>query len=839
MKKFMLLLFCVLASLSCGESSIVFKPTSTCILNKYCFFNAHVQFGLACTNFSSLDQLNSLSCTLSTEFIGQIPEIDLLFADNTILDSNIDTIFQLARVSMISNYTDRFQSITLINIDGIDLKFFEPLKTSRNVSNIFTKSTILRIYNSKFSLLNNKVNVLTSNECNRKTYQAMFSEKGENFLQAFDGLTFKQTKFNDKLCKLMFQNISLDTMELYYKYFRFWPSQEYMKLNSRIVRLSLYKISKLELDASFLDPDVFYRMKSLYIYHGSVFKIQTDLFKAPKFPYLRSIEFDNIINPRGLFHSSGGVAWMKHLNQNVDSIPFNANLSQKLIETYSKVFLTLYFEVIFYDTAGLYSTGFFPHVIYQFPIEDFCLFYDLPVDRLVFFQVSGQGVDLKNFSCTLKWLYRYENLYQLFGLVTPISTYGSPICNFTGLVEMCKIKPAVYKSDPYFDLFYVSQSFKSVKKILFTYIGPIFSAFGFVTNMLVVVTIGYNHKRRNEIRAQPKSNESILLDQPLYRYTLINSTLNAIYLLINILDYSITCRTTIVKKIFKILTIIESNNCFIQNVVMSILGNIIKIMSDTSLIQISLNRYVLVGKDHAEWLVKLSQIRIKVVFLSSFLASAIFSTVIYYQKNFLVYKTNNYKDEFYPNSAYYTPYYYNYFIGDGNSINGLEESLAQLPLITAFTLVHDIFTYFLFCIILFVLDVLTIIKLHNALKEKSKMLRDKAERNKCKESERRSIMMVILTSLVNIVFRAPELVSIVFYYVMTQNSVYIFRMLCSVYTTCSVFIDYAQVFYDISLCFYLFFYIKFNLVFQASYQVLVQAALRVVCRSKKQISLIK
>ena len=38
----------------------------------------------------------------------------------------------------------------------------------------------------------------------------------------------------------------------------------------------------------------------------------------------------------------------------------------------------------------------------------------------------------------------------------------------------------------------------------------------------------------------------------------------------------------------------------------------------------------------------------------------------------------------------------------------MNQILGQLPLITAFTLVHDIFSYFLFCITSIVLDVLTV-----------------------------------------------------------------------------------------------------------------------------------
>lgn len=696
--------------------SQVFLNGSNCALNQFCYFNDHQALGLACFDFRSLDQLNSSSCILDPTFYGRIFELDLLFADNTVLDSGIQALVDLAVVYLTSPHYFEPATLTLINIAGIDLTFFDLLRTSQNLSITFSFTPILQLYSSELNLFNKKVNILTQDQCNNQTYQAMLANNGVNFFQAFKGLTLKNIRTNQRLCQFMFRNLSLDSIEIHNKYFQFWPPDNTTRssLNFSIRQLSLIEMNKIELDESLLDSEVFEHLQSFNIKHASILKIQLDLFKAPRFPHLRLIEFDKLINLKGFFHDKQGVAWMKYLNYDLAPIDITNKLAeptQEVINSCLTKLIGVYFDVeATGDFGRFYPTFIYPYLDYSFPDKDFCLFYDIPVERLVFLQIFSPRFD--NFTCTLYWIFRYDYLYPYLGLYSPIqSKRPPPECNFTSLVNNCDMLTSPASTDdPYFDLFFMSQGLKEAKRILFTYVGPVFSAFGFVTNMLIIVIIGYNHKRRHELRAQQKSKknqESILLDQPLYKFILINS---------------------------------------IENI-------------------------------------------------------------------------------------YYTTYYYHYFMYSetNEGLLKLNDTITQLPLITSFTLVHDIFSYFLFCFISILLDVITVIKLHQALQEKKKMLHDKSEREKCSESERRSVMMVILSSLVNMVFRAPELVSVAFYYVVTQNDGHVFKTLCMTYSSCLVFVDYADIFYILSLCFSFFFYVKFNLVFYNSYQALVESTLRVFC----------
>jgi hypothetical protein len=127
----------------------------------------------------------------------------------------------------------------------------------------------------------------------------------------------------------------------------------------------------------------------------------------------------------------------------------------------------------------------------------------------------------------------------------------------------------------------------------------------------------------------------------------------------------------------------------------------------------------------------------------------------------------------------------------------------QLPLIFVFTAIHDIFSY----LVITGLDAMTIRQLRLALKEEEEAAR--SDENKTEEL--RSISMIVLSSLSNFLLRSPELISCVFFYVISLgNHFYTFKILCYSYDECISIVKLANVFYILSISFNFFFYYFFN-----------------------------
>jgi hypothetical protein len=89
----------------------------------------------------------------------------------------------------------------------------------------------------------------------------------------------------------------------------------------------------------------------------------------------------------------------------------------------------------------------------------------------------------------------------------------------------------------------------------------------------------------------------------------------------------------------------------------------------------------------------------------------------------------------------------------------------KLPCVFAFTFIHDLYSYFFFCILVTAIDIATIRKLKKSLSDKSRLAASSAAKQEDQnKAEIRSIIMIVLNSLSNFYFRAPELVVAIFFY---------------------------------------------------------------------------
>jgi hypothetical protein len=119
---------------------------------------------------------------------------------------------------------------------------------------------------------------------------------------------------------------------------------------------------------------------------------------------------------------------------------------------------------------------------------------------------------------------------------------------------------------------------------------------------------------------------------------------------------------------------------------------------------------------------------------------------------------NNYYDQ--ANEYWWNGYFE--FVNSAIIKNLIPKLRSTIPIILGLVIVRDIFSYFLFCFLNLVIDVMTVQKLRESLKEKVR-LSSVDKRDELSRAERRSVFMVVVNSIVNIVLRVPELLGIVFF----------------------------------------------------------------------------
>jgi hypothetical protein len=267
--------------------------------------------------------------------------------------------------------------------------------------------------------------------------------------------------------------------------------------------------------------------------------------------------------------------------------------------------------------------------------------------------------------------------------------------------------------------YYLINSFskKQAKVYLLTYSAPWLSLFGMVSNLLVVLTIlnAYRpslHKNSsNAVSAAAKQVQmqmKQIKQQAFFTYMLFNSALNTIYCFIYIIDYLYVC---VPKKIDEKYT---TNNCVIKDFWVSTAASVLKLMANFTFIQMSLSRYILVGKGHAEWLVKFAKTEKLKFMCTSFVLSLVLSAIVVYQVQFFS-DQSSLDNSLVFNEDYLFRRYEDYEDRASNQDIFLvltQKIHDQLPFVFGLIIVHDLFSYFLFCLCNSLIEIMTIIK-HN------------------------------------------------------------------------------------------------------------------------------
>lgn len=453
-----------------------------------------------------------------------------------------------------------------------------------------------------------------------------------------------------------------------------------------------------------------------------------------------------------------------------------------------------------------------------FPDEDFCIYREFPFNQMAILIRDYKSKQLNEFmdlkvSCTFLWLVQYYNSYnvtsgfayykQIVILIDSEEFKSMLNCNFTHKISMCN------KSDfhlkPILTYYDIGESMKWTKYII-NMTSYFLCIFGFVTNLLVIITI-WNKKNRAEFKE---------INQ--YKYMRINSICSCLLLSIHFSSwltecnypYGIFCsevRKTLFFQYFKI-------------IVGKVLATTLQFLINFSYIAFSFCRLALIGKDPNKLVKFMSEIGIKMYVSISLILSLILSVV-----KFFSYKINyGFVEQTYP---------INYDFESTESFIRKEYYIINF--------VSDLLNYFVFILINLSIDIAMVIELRKILNErleKSKAFNTKEQQEK-KQTENESVLnnaisMVILNTVVGVLFKFPTcLYSLIFMYyeinrfkhyhqlssfILKPGFTYFIEHVCVESYLCEMVLTLADFLYLLHISIQFFFYIRFDKKFKVAFK---------------------
>lgn len=787
----------------------------------YCNYSVGVYQHCGCNDFKTFAEVDHSNCH-QTPYLYRL-SFRPASGTNIILDGEILPLLQY--------FTDKgtlVAELWLYDLAGIDLRILREFDLLYVPIEMFVSRVLyFRFVHLDFSLyldgerlqLSFDKNAPPGSRCNESLFVNMFNTKTNIFNLNYQDVHLANLQlFSSNLCPFVFQNMYSLMMTVYGYPFQF-DTTEYSNLDALNATFQTFKIFytyKLNLNNATLHPILYGRtMTELMFLKCSVDKIQVDLFKS--FQKLRAL-FLYLNNMRDFFYTNG-FDWAHYLNSGLNSTEFDNPKKS------SYFWLKMQANEI---DDYLFQRKFFPYYEFTYSDQDYCLFENYPHKRLVAALIfTGRPI---NCSCTLFSLvkqypyYRNANIMSESDYVTSIWTcfksnltwIGEKDCNIS-----CNYSKILFDyQGHYFDLFDLKNQFEALKKFALVILGPVACVLGFISNLLVIFTIKsaarVARKRSKGAKKNDKKHALIEPKQPFFVYMLVNAVINLISSILYFLYFIIKCD-------------IQNNDggsvanyCFIETLSVNILASILKLLSNFTFLQMSVNRYALVGRDHFLFLINFANIKIRKYVIWGIVISSALSVVIYFQQRFFSSALND--NRVFADSYYYIDYlWYGYDITNVKKImayNTTVIKLTQLPYLSGFSMVHDLFSYFIFCILTTVVDAMTVVRLKRVLDEKNKLsVASKDRSDEIEKSEKKSIAMVVLNSLAIFILRSPELIAVVFFYnlLLNQNSDYTFKMFCYSYRQCLAVLDLSNIFYLFSLSLNFVFYYLFNISFKVTF----------------------
>ncbi len=469
------------------------------------------------------------------------------------------------------------RSLQFDDLAGIDINLFSYSNEHVSKPDLAIKYTFLNI---QFQFYYNNEPI---NECGD-----IFMQQNASIFQIIDNLVLEgDVRFNQKICLFIFKNSLIyfwhieDLIDSFVKrnILEFEQKDYNDELNSTVYQVE-FEGYNYKIDNSLLERQVFRKLEILSFY-GQTGKIQEDLFKSFNFIKSLKLHLDNF----SYFVHYVGFEWTAFLNYHLNEIDnFNSISDQVLRNKHISIYV-----ILDEDIQDVTSDN-----PYTFPDHDLCLFKNFPHQKLVYPVFWFLSMTNVRCSCTIYWLLQhtpiYKNVSFLELTVLPITskeiysecqknrTFIEYCINMTSdLEKKCHIKQTSSYDKTTTSALYDLYTSKYLVSIIST---PAACVLGFLLNYLIIRTIRRN---KNDLK------------EGLFIFMSMNAYFNCAYCLIYLCNLMSEC--IIVDSVYCSSVRANIYVQYIKIVLINFIGNAIKICSNVTYLLITINRYMLVGKN--------------------------------------------------------------------------------------------------------------------------------------------------------------------------------------------------------------------------------------------------
>jgi hypothetical protein len=523
------------------------------------------------------------------------------------------------------------------------------------------------------------------------------------------------------VCPYLLKNANLKEIWLEYQVdsflfsnlFRFQQTNEttLFSINSKISSLVIEDGYNYKLDTGLLHPLVFEKINQITC-SGTIKSIQINIFKDFG---LVELKFD--LTSLGNFYHQIGIEWMTYLKNGSNVQITSDNL-------------------------------------YTYPDRDFCIFAQFPLKRKIHLDLDKYSGP--NCTFTYAWL---SNMSEMnFSLC---KKQNLSVDKLDAMLKLCEVmKNETNNSYPAYPEYYQIRVINMLfmEMVPFVLI-PCACMIGLFLNWKIIQTIRKNKKKD--------------LKEDFYKYMSTNAKFNCIYCVVFVFYPMTRCSwrlsyyfcssifTTYIVQYYKI-------------VMMAYFGEVIKMCANCSYLMMTLNRYLLVGKDHAHWLSTIAKLEFKWVVRGLLLVSALINI------------GHGWEFQAGDSLAMLASFSDTYDLVNGNSYSDYPQANHDL-----WYFIYSIVCFFINFGFFFVLntgiEVKMVRRMHKELKEKRERhdrmnaeklcpsvdVTDSAEKNFEKSKiekedmikERNVIKMVVYNGILNFILRVPE----IFFWLQYEN----------------------------------------------------------------------
>lgn len=399
----------------------------------------------------------------------------------------------------------------------------------------------------------------------------------ENTSGMFDGLYSLSlaytTKYSSFTCPFLFRNSYIYQIDMYglsstfikKNIFAFMDTNWNYSIHSKISNIKL-GFFKENLNKNILNKLVLERTTSITL-KGILDKIENDSFENLNSLIYLELDLDNL-----RYFLNKGIDWIQSLNNNLN---VNLENTTDLENNLGRLIILKFLD----ESEDFYT----------FPDEDFCIFKNLPHNKMINPLFSPKVYINRECSCTLVWLFRYTfsfrtDNYPIKGIRFFLSKDFQPCgerktfkelivnCSFEKKIRSCNRNYfSVEKLTTFMENVYKADVFDFILIVLI----PIICSIGLVANLVNILVL---HKLQNK---KKYANYSI------HKYIYLNSIVNFIYILIVFLHLINKCVTQNGIYCSNLNRYLSSQ--YFDIYLVNLMGNFLKLFSNLALVCVSLS----------------------------------------------------------------------------------------------------------------------------------------------------------------------------------------------------------------------------------------------------------